>query len=61
MKHESEAEDLRLLFARQLYARCLEQHGKDHPETRLVAKYIATFRPAPLPPPTPFQHMLVLQ
>lgn len=35
------AEDPRLLFARQLYERCLERHGPDHDETRLVAQYMA--------------------
>jgi hypothetical protein len=38
----SRVEDVRLQFARQLYARCLEQYGKHHPESRLVAKYIAS-------------------
>jgi hypothetical protein len=38
----SRVEDIRLQFARQLYARCLEQYGKSHPESRLVAKYIAS-------------------
>jgi hypothetical protein len=34
------AEDPRLLFARQLYDRCLERHGPEHEETRLVAQYM---------------------
>ena len=33
--------DLRLQFARQLYDMCLERHGEDHEETRLVLKYIS--------------------
>jgi hypothetical protein len=34
-------EDVRLQFARQLYDMCLERHGEDHEETRLVLKHIA--------------------
>jgi hypothetical protein len=34
------SEDPRLLFARQLYERCLERLGAQHEETRLVARYI---------------------
>jgi hypothetical protein len=32
---------LRLQFARQLYDRCLERHGRDHEQTRLVLDYIS--------------------
>jgi hypothetical protein len=34
-------EDVRLQFARQLYDKCLERHGEDHEETRLVLKHIS--------------------
>jgi hypothetical protein len=33
---------LQLQFARQLYDRCLERHGEDHEQTRLVSDYIST-------------------
>ena len=32
---------LQLQFARQLYDRCLERHGRDHEQTRLVLDYIS--------------------
>lgn len=32
---------LRLQFARQLYDRCLERHGENHEQTRLVLDYIS--------------------
>jgi hypothetical protein len=35
------SEDPRLLFARQLYDRCLERLGPEHEETRLVARYMS--------------------
>jgi hypothetical protein len=34
-------EDPRLQFACQLYAKCLERHGEEHEETRLVQELIA--------------------
>ena len=34
-------EDAKLQFARQLYDMCLERHGEDHEETRLVLKHIS--------------------
>lgn len=33
---------LKLQFARQLYDKCLEQHGKNHEQTRIVLHYIST-------------------
>jgi hypothetical protein len=36
-----EEEDVRLQFARQLYDMCLERHGEDHEETRLVLKHMS--------------------
>jgi hypothetical protein len=36
-------EDVKLQFARQLYDDCLERHGEDHQETRLLFEYIANF------------------
>jgi hypothetical protein len=35
------AEDARLQFARQLFDMCLDRHGEDHEETRLVLKHIS--------------------
>ena len=37
-------EDLKLQFARQLYEGCLERHGEDHEQTRLILQYVATFK-----------------
>lgn len=34
-------EDVKLQFARQLYQTCLELHGADHQQTRLLREYIA--------------------
>jgi hypothetical protein len=40
--------ELILAFARQLLQTCLERHGKDHEETRLVLGFILSFeRPSP--------------
>jgi hypothetical protein len=36
-------EDVKLQFARQLYDDCLERHGEDHQETRLLSEYISNF------------------
>ena len=36
-------EDMELQFARQLYDRCVELHGRDHLQTRLLLQYVATF------------------
>jgi hypothetical protein len=33
---------LKLQFARQLYERTLERHGKNHEQTRIVLHYIST-------------------
>jgi hypothetical protein len=35
------AENANPEFARRLYESCLELHGKDHKETRLLRQYIA--------------------
>jgi hypothetical protein len=36
-------EDVKLEFARQLYYDCLERHGADHQETRLLSEYLSGF------------------
>jgi hypothetical protein len=36
-------EDVELQFARQLYQSCLERHGEDHEQTRLMRQYVASF------------------
>ena len=40
MMPDDDIADLELQFARQLYARCLELHGEDHEQTRLVLNYV---------------------
>lgn len=42
----AEVEDVKLQFARQLYDECLERHGEDHQETRLLWEYIFNFEMA---------------
>jgi hypothetical protein len=38
---DDQMKTLKLQFARQLYASCLERHGEDDPQTHLVLNYIA--------------------
>jgi hypothetical protein len=41
MTSNDQSAPLKLQFARQLYDRCLERHGEDHEQTRLVLSFIA--------------------
>ena len=44
---------LKLQFAYQLYDRCLERHGKNHEQTRIVLHYISALENRESPAPQP--------
>jgi hypothetical protein len=41
---EKQVTGLKLQFAHQLYDRCLERHGENHEQTRLVLDYISALQ-----------------
>lgn len=54
----NQIESAKLQFARQLYDRCLERHGPDHEQTRLMRNYIAALESQDLAKVFKFEHTL---